>query len=89
MLSSLALDTTACDVACLTESELVSAFCFRPTLDAFALLCGFASDVRLPISHTPATTAAIPAPIPRQIFGPIGGRSGFVWHHLHSPNCSG
>lgn len=89
MLSSLALDTITGGVACLTESALVSAFWFRATLDAFALGRGFASDERLPISHTKPTTAAIPAPTPRQIFGPIGGRSGFVWHHLHSPNCSG
>ena len=89
MLSSLALDTTTGGVACLTESALVSAFWFLATLDAFALGRGFASDERLPISHTKPTTTAIPAPTPRQIFGPIGGRSGFVWHHLHSPSCSG
>jgi len=98
-LSSLALDTTTGVAACLTESALVlafwfpaalvSAFWFRAALDAFALVRGFASDERLPISHTQPTTAAIPAPTPRQILGPIGGRSGFVWHHLHSPSCSG
>jgi hypothetical protein len=90
MLSSLALDTPVSRAACLIESELESALGFCATLDAFGFRRGFASDdVRFPINHTPPTTAAIPAPTPRQIFGPIGGRSGFVWHHLHSPNCSG
>ena len=90
MLSSLALETAVCGAACLIESELESALTLCAALDAFGLRRGFASDdVRFPINHTPPTTAAIPAPTPRQIFGPIGGRSGFVWHHLHSPNCSG
>jgi len=41
------------------------------------------------MSHTPPMMAAAPAPILRQIFGSIGGRSGCVPHHRHDPADSG
>jgi len=37
----------------------------------------------------PTTTTKAATPIPFQIWGPIGARSGFVPHHLHSPRLSG
>ena len=39
--------------------------------------------------QTTPIAAARAAPTPRQIFGPIGGRWGFVPHHRHSPTLSG
>jgi len=72
-------------------SALLSAICVRAALDGVVLARGrfVSDDARLPISQTPPSTAANPAPIPRHILASIGGRSGFVWHHLHSPSCSG
>jgi hypothetical protein len=40
-------------------------------------------------THTAPTRTAATAPMPRQIRGPIGGRAGFVPHHLHAPTVSG
>ena len=51
-----------------------------------AMSGGVSSRKRYP-TPTDATTAAMPTPL--QICGPIGGRSGFVWHHRHSPTLSG
>jgi len=51
-----------------------------------AMSGGLSSRKRYP-TPTDATTAAMPTPL--QICGPIGGRSGFVWHHRHSPTLSG
>jgi hypothetical protein len=37
----------------------------------------------------PTTSTKAATPMPRQTCGPIGARSGFVPHHLHSPKFSG
>ena len=51
-----------------------------------AMSGGVSSRKRYP-TPTDATNAATPTPL--QTCGPIGGRSGFVWHHRHSPTLSG
>jgi len=47
------------------------------------------SNARFCTIHTAASSTATAAPAPRQTFGPIGGRCGFVPHHRHAPKLSG
>jgi len=77
-LSALATTVGGAGASCLTVSAAVSVTCCARSARGALERTGFASDVRLPISHTPPTTAANPAATPRHTFGPIGGRSGFV-----------
>jgi hypothetical protein len=66
-------------------------------LEAESSLCTAAARARvassgrvLRVSHTtPSDNTAAATPMPFKRWGPIGGRSGWVPHHLHDPRLSG
>ena len=71
---------------CVTGAELVAVF----ATDFAGRERGSAgSNARFCTIHTAASSTATPAPIPRQTFGPTGGRCGLVPHHRQVPKLSG